>query len=101
MFKGITKIFGSELALDIFELVIKTYGRSLEITSVIYKHHDTYCLQVCVGDFCKEVEVSKETARLITERLQIRLHQVNGLYFKVRKIQREKYYLTFRSQLSW
>lgn len=101
MFKGITKIFGDELADPIFWLALRAKRRYLEITSIIHVHEDKYYWQICIGDFCKEVRISDELAQSIKNRLDVKLHQVCGLYFKIRKQRKEKYYLMFKSQLSW
>lgn len=101
MLRGMIKIFGSELAHPIFWLVITSKKRYLEITSIIHVHEDQYYWQVCIGDFCKEVKISNELAQSINDRLNVKLHQVCGLYFKIRKQRKERFYLMFKSQLSW
>ncbi len=101
MFKGVSRIFGEELADSIWWLAVKARRRYLEITSVIHSHDGCYYCQVCIGDFCKEVKISDELAKSISDRLSVKLHQVCGVYFKVRTCRTEKYYVMFKSQLSW
>lgn len=101
MIKGMTRIFGEELANEIFHLTWRARRRYLEITSIIHVHENQYYWQVCIGDFCKEVKISDELAQSINDRLHVKLHHVCGVYFKIRKQRKEKYYLMFKSQLSW
>lgn len=102
MKRALLKMLGPQVSVYLFALIQNTIDRQIKFSAKIISRDKCFYLEICIDRECVEFQVEKELAQSIVDRLNTRLHQINGVYFKVRRTFRyAKYYVAFDSQISW